>query len=66
MTHKQFIALKADDAVIYKSMPYVFRCFTPAEFAIIASQELPLKRRRVHYKKIALETKETTRHEYTD
>ncbi len=58
MTQKEFIALKADDAVIYKSEKYVFRCFTPAEFAIIVSPELPLKRRRVHYKKISIETKE--------
>ncbi len=54
MTQKQFIELKAGDTVVYKTDPYVFRCFTPAEFAIIVSQELPLKRRRVHYKKISV------------
>ncbi len=57
MTQKEFIALKPGDPVVHKTDPYVFRCFTPAEFAIIVSPELPLKRRRVRYKKIILGAK---------
>ncbi len=56
MTQKEFITIKAGDPVIYKTEPYIFRCFTPAEFAIIVSPEMPLRRRRVHYKKIGLAT----------